>query len=129
MVGDNDALMFWMGLSQIPQRQGQSSDGQHDFDGRISISVDAGNPPDIADFPQPGLLANFARQGHIVDPTSWMSEDWLQQQYNQSWLDMAKMEGPDGGEMTGGTWYRFNSKSLVWYPKAQFEAAGHVWLG
>ena len=31
------------------------------------------DPPDIADFPQPGLLANFARQGHVIDPTSYMS--------------------------------------------------------
>ena len=70
-------------------------------------------------------MANFARQGHIVDPTTWMSEEWLQQQYNQSWLDMAMVEGPDGSPMMGGTWYRFNGKSLVWYPKAQFEAAGY----
>ncbi|MBE2224249.1 MAG: hypothetical protein IAF02_22105, partial [Anaerolineae bacterium] len=35
--------------------------GDKEFEGRISIAVDAGNPPDIADFPQPGLLANFVR--------------------------------------------------------------------
>jgi alpha-glucoside transport system substrate-binding protein len=27
--------------------------------------------------------------------------------------------------MTGGLWYRFNGKSLVWYPKAKFEEAGY----
>jgi alpha-glucoside transport system substrate-binding protein len=58
--------------------------GDKEFEGRLSIAVDAGDPPDIADFPQPGLLANFARQGFVVDPTTWMSEDWLSQQYNQS---------------------------------------------
>ena len=65
--------------------------GSKEFEGSISIRVDAGDAPDIADFPQPGLLANFTRQGYIIDPTSWMSEDWLKQQYNQSWLDMATM--------------------------------------
>ncbi|MEA3336886.1 MAG: ABC transporter substrate-binding protein [Chloroflexota bacterium] len=94
--------------------------GDKEFEGRLSIAVDAGNPPDIADFPQPGLLANFARQGHIVDPTTFISEDWLKQQYNQSWLDMGNMAG-----QTAGVWHRFNGKSLVWYPKAQFEAAGY----
>jgi alpha-glucoside transport system substrate-binding protein len=99
--------------------------GSKEFEGSISIRVDAGDAPDIADFPQPGLLANFARQGKIVDPTTFIPESWLQQQYNQSWLDMAMVPGPDGKMMTGGVWYRFNGKSLVWYPKDDFEAAGY----
>ncbi|HEY52993.1 MAG TPA: carbohydrate ABC transporter substrate-binding protein, partial [Caldilineae bacterium] len=70
--------------------------GDKEFEGRLAIAVDAGNAPDIADFPQPGALANYARQGHIVDPTTFISEDWLKQQYNQSWLDMATVAGPDG---------------------------------
>jgi alpha-glucoside transport system substrate-binding protein len=49
-----------------------------------------------------------------------MSEDWLAQQYNQSWLDMAQVEG-----QVGGVWHRFNGKSLVWYPKDDFDAAGY----
>ena len=94
--------------------------GDKEFEARLSISVDAGDAPDIADFPQPGKAANYARQGYIVDPTTWMSEDWLKQQYNQSWLDMAKMEG-----QVGGVWHRFNGKSLVWYPKDDWDAAGY----
>ena len=94
--------------------------GDKEFEGRLSIAVDAGDPPDIADFPQPGLLANFTRQGLIVDPTSYIPQDWLEQQYNQSWLDMGTMEG-----QTAGVWHRFNGKSLVWYPKDDFDAAGY----
>jgi len=94
--------------------------GDKEFEGRLSIAVDAGNPPDIADFPQPGLMANYTRQGHIVDPTTWIPEDWLKQQYNQSWLDMGQAAG-----QTAGVWHRFNGKSLVWYPKAAFDAAGY----
>jgi alpha-glucoside transport system substrate-binding protein len=99
--------------------------GNKEFEGTISIRVDAGDAPDIADFPQPGLLAGFVRQGKIVDPTEWIPESWLQQQYNQSWLDMAQMEGPDGTDQTAGVWHRFNGKSLVWYPKAKFDEAGY----
>ena len=99
--------------------------GDKTFESRIAISVDAGNPPDIADFPQPGAVANYARQGYLIDPASWISEDWLKQQYNQSWLDMGTVAGPDGAPMNGGVWHRFNGKSLVWYPKAQFDAAGY----
>ena len=99
--------------------------GDKEFEGRLAIAVDAGNAPDIADFPQPGALANYARQGHIVDPTTFISEDWLKQQYNQSWLDMATTTGPDGSPMIDGVWHRFNAKSLVWYPKDDWDAAGY----
>jgi alpha-glucoside transport system substrate-binding protein len=99
--------------------------GDKDFEARISIAVDAGDAPDIADFPQPGAVAGFVRQGHVVDPTTFISADWLAQQFNQSWLDMAQMEGPDG-EQSAGVWHRFNGKSLVWYPKDDFDAAGYT---
>ncbi len=87
------------------------------------IRVDAGDAPDIADFPQPGLLADFVSQGKIVDPTDWIPGDWLQQQYNQSWLDMAMMTAR--WDRSAGVWHRFNGKSLVWYPKDDFDAAGY----
>jgi alpha-glucoside transport system substrate-binding protein len=95
--------------------------GSKEFEGSISIRVDAGDAPDIADFPQPGLLASFVNSGKIVDPTTFISEEWLAQQYNQSWLDMAQIGG-----QTAGVWHRFNGKSLVWYPKDDFEAAGYT---
>ncbi len=100
--------------------------GDKEFEARISISVDAGDPPDIADFPQPGKVASFARQGHLVDLNEFIPQDWLEQQYNQSWLDMGTMAGPDGEPMTAGLWHRFNGKSLVWYPKKAWDAAGYA---
>jgi alpha-glucoside transport system substrate-binding protein len=100
--------------------------GSKEFEGSISIRVDAGDAPDIADFPQPGLLASFVSQGKVVDPTTFIPQEWLEKQYNESWLDMAMMPGPDGEEQTAGVWYRFNGKSLVWYPKDDFEAAGYT---
>jgi hypothetical protein len=36
--------------------------GDKEFEARLSIAVDAGNAPDIADFPQPGCCG-YARQG------------------------------------------------------------------
>ncbi len=98
--------------------------GNKEFEGSISIRVDAGDAPDIADFPQPGLVASFVRQGKVIDPLSWMPQEWLDQQYNASWLDMATMAGPEA-DQSAGVWHRFNGKSLVWYPKDDFDAAGY----
>jgi alpha-glucoside transport system substrate-binding protein len=99
--------------------------GNKEFEGTISIRVDGGDPPDIADFPQPGLLGNLVKAGHVVDVGSFLSDDWLKQQYNESWLQMGMMDSPDG-EINAGVWYRFNGKSLVWYPKDDFDAAGYT---
>ena len=55
---------------------------------------------------------------------TFLDMDGLKKNYNQSWLDMAMMDGPDG-EIMAGVWERVNGKSLVWYPKDDFEAAGY----
>jgi alpha-glucoside transport system substrate-binding protein len=87
--------------------------------------VDAGQAPDIADFPQPGKVLTFVEQGKIVDVNTFIPKEWLTKQYNQSWLDMATMEGPDG-PIAAGVFNRTSVKSLVWYPKAKFDEAGYA---
>ncbi|MCB8921031.1 MAG: carbohydrate ABC transporter substrate-binding protein [Ardenticatenaceae bacterium] len=72
------------------------------------------------DFPQPGKAAGFVADGLVTDVTTWMSEDWLSQQYNQSWRDMVTFDG-----LEAGVFHRFNGKSLVWYPKDDWDAAGY----
>ncbi len=99
--------------------------GSKEFEASISIRVDADDAPDIADFPQPGLLANFVQTGDIVDVSTFIDPGWLDQQYNQSWLDMGKIDGPDG-TITAGVWNRYFGKSIVWYPIEEFEASGYA---
>ncbi len=98
--------------------------GSKEFETTISVRVDAGDPPDIADFPQPGLLGNLAKAGKVVDVSSFMNMDWLEKNYKQAWLDMAMMESPEG-EIMAGVWARFNGKSQVWYPKKAWDEAGY----
>lgn len=100
-------------------------EGSKEFEATINIRVDGGNAPDIADFPQPGLLASIAKTGKVVDLTSVLDQDKLKANYNQSWLDMSTMDGKDG-KIMAGIWNRSNVKSLVWYPKKQFEEAGYT---
>ena len=123
---DEDAVKFNNSVKEFEEKTGIDIqyEGSKQFEASISVRVDAGDAPDIVDFPQPGLLGNFVKAGKVVDLNTFMSEDWLKQNYKQSWLDMATMEGPDG-PMMAGVWQRFNGKSLVWYPKAKFEEAGY----
>ncbi|MFN8459258.1 MAG: ABC transporter substrate-binding protein [Anaerolineae bacterium] len=124
---DQDAVKFDETMADFEEKTGIDIqyEGSKEFEASISIRVDAGDPPDIVDFPQPGLLANFAKQGKVVDVSEFLDMEALKANYNQSWLDMAMMEGPDG-PMMAGVWERVNGKSLVWYPKKAFDEAGYT---
>jgi alpha-glucoside transport system substrate-binding protein len=123
---DNDAVKFDESVKSFEEKTGidiQYS-GSKEFEASIAISIEGGNAPDIVDFPQPGLLNNFVKKGLVVDGSKFLDMAKLKANYNQSWLDMATMAGPDGPIMAG-VWGRVNGKSLVWYPKAAFDAAGY----
>lgn len=98
--------------------------GTKEFETIITAAVEGGSAPDIADFPQPGLLLRFVQSGDAVDVSTFLDEGWMQQNYLQSWLDMSMMPGPDG-DIMAGVWARFNAKSQVWYPVPEFEEAGY----
>ncbi len=117
-----DAVIFNNSIAAFEEATGIDIqyEGSKEFEASISIRVQANDPPDIADFPQPGLMSTFARQGKIIPATTLVPEAWLAQNYLDSWRDMATVDGTEWG-----VWHRFNAKSLVWYPKAAFEASGY----
>ena len=93
-------------------------EGSGDFEQLIRVQVEAGDPPDIAQFSQPGLIAEMADK--MVPLDSFMNMDQLKEDYIQSWLDLATFDG-----QLYGLFYRANTKSLVWYYKPTFDAAGY----
>lgn len=122
---DEDAVKFDNSVAAFEEATGIDIqyEGSKEFEASIGIRVEAGDPPDIVDFPQPGLLATFVAQGEVVDVSTFLPEESFAN-YNQSWWDMATMAGPDG-PIVAGVWHRFNAKSQVWYPQEEFEAAGY----
>ncbi len=123
---DEDEVKFNNSVAAFEEATGIDIryEGSKEFEATISVRSDAGNPPDIADFPQPGLLATFVRDGKIVDLSPYFSREYLQSKYIDSWIDMGTIEGANG-PITAGVWHRFNGKSLVWYPKDDWDAAGY----
>jgi len=125
---DNDAVVFEQSIKPFEDATGidiQYS-GSKEFEANISIQIDGGNPPDIVDFPQPGLLATQVRKGKVIPADTVIDPAWLKQNYAQSWQDMAMMTDDAGNTMIAGIWARFNGKSIVWYPKKEFDAAGYT---
>jgi alpha-glucoside transport system substrate-binding protein len=124
---DNDAVKFDASVKAFEDATGIDIQytGSKEFEASIRVAVEGGSAPDIVDFPQPGLLANFAAEGKVVDLTDIVNADWLKENYIQSWLDMGTMEGPNG-PILAGVWGRANVKSIVFYPKKAFDEAGYT---
>jgi len=123
---DNDAVKFDESVKAFEEATGIDIQytGSKEFEASISITIEGGSAPDIVDFPQPGLLGTLVAKGHGVDLSKVINPDWLKKNYLQSWLDMGTMQGPNG-PITAGIWARANGKSLVFYPKKAFDAAGY----
>jgi alpha-glucoside transport system substrate-binding protein len=119
---DEDARRFQASMDPFEERTGiqVEYEGSGDFETLILVRVEGNDPPDIAAFPQPGLLADFVDKGNVLDLSDWFDADYLKGQYEDHWLDMAMMDG-----MMSGVWYRANVKSLVWYPVPEFQEAGY----
>jgi alpha-glucoside transport system substrate-binding protein len=124
---DNDAVKFDESVKAFETTTGIDIqyEGSKEFEASIGIRIEGGDPPDIVDFPQPGLLSTFVAKGLAIDLNTFIDQDLLKANYNQSWMDMATMDGPDGPIMAG-VWGRVNGKSLVWYPKKAFDEAGYT---
>ena len=123
---DNDAVKFDNSVKAFEEMTGIDIqyEGSKEFEASIGISIEGGNAPDIVDFPQPGLLKNFVAKGYVVDLNKALDMNKVKSNYIESWLDMATMDSPDGPIMAG-IWGRVNGKSLVWYNKKEFDAAGY----
>ena len=94
-------------------------EGRFDFATALPERVAAGNPPDVAMFPQPQLIAKFANSGDLV-PLTFLNERSLKQAYSDAWLELGAVDG-----VPYGIWYRASVKSLVWYRPTAFEAKGY----
>jgi alpha-glucoside transport system substrate-binding protein len=119
---DEDGVKFNQSMDAFEEATGINVNyiGSKEFEAAIAIRIDAGDPPDVVDFPQPGLYAGFVRSGHVVPVTEFMSDAWLDQQYGSGWREFVSVDGQETAVM-----HRFSGKSLVWYPKAQWDAAGY----
>jgi len=84
--------------------------GTRDMDAILSTRVDAGNPPDVAVFANPGKLAEFTRQGEMVDLSSILDMDMIREEYSQSWIDLGTIEGQYFGLFT-----KTAAKGFIWY--------------
>lgn len=100
--------------------------GSDSFETQIVIDAEAGSPPNIAIFPQPGLAADFASRG-LLHPLGEETGNWVTDNYaaGSSWVDLGTYAGADGQDALYGFFYKVDVKSLVWYVPENFEDFGY----
>ncbi|MDT3318105.1 ABC transporter substrate-binding protein [Microbacterium sp. KSW4-11] len=93
-------------------------DGNTDFQTAVVARATAGNPPDIAIYPQPGVLKSQTQSLFPLEDLG-IDVDAITADEANGLGDIAVVDG-----QTFGLPYSINVKSLVWYNPAAFEAAG-----
>ncbi len=90
------------------------------FNQLINTRVQGNDAPDVALFPQPGIMRDIAEQDLLAD---------LSDVVDQSELDAHVQGVLETGQLDGRQYavpMSINVKSIVFYPKQAFEAAGYT---
>ena len=117
---DPDAIRiftdFWAPLAECT---GVTIDfqGTDQFEVQAPVLLQGGSPPDVIDFPQPGLLRTLA-PNLITFPENVAAH--AANDFIPGWEDLYTIDG----EVKAIPW-RANVKSMVWYSPAAFEEAGY----
>jgi alpha-glucoside transport system substrate-binding protein len=91
-----------------------------DFEEQLQIRAEGGTL-DVAAVPQPGGVIDLAEKGQIVALEDMGFDiDELNDTFGESFVALAEYEGKHYGIPSN-----INLKSMVWYPKDDFDAAGY----
>ena len=83
----------------------------------LATAIAGGHPPDMADIAQPGLIKQFAEQGHIKPLT--FAKGVVAKNFAPSWVQLGTFSGKFYALP-----FKAANKSLLWYNVPAFKTAG-----
>ena len=93
-------------------------EGSAEFEAQLKVREKAGNPPDIALIPQPGLLATMVATGSVVAPSAGTVTN-TDANWTPDWKGYGTVDGTFYAPPNSS-----NLKSLVWYSPSMFADNG-----
>jgi alpha-glucoside transport system substrate-binding protein len=90
-----------------------------EFEDQLKPKVEGGNAPDLAIFPQPGLLQTFAQSGKLKPATDALTTE-AEANWDPGWVSYGTVDGIYFGAPLGA-----NLKSLIWYSPKYFKQYGY----
>ena len=94
-------------------------EGDKSFEQQILVRAKAGNPPDIAIVPQPGLLKQLVSTGKVKEAPAEVATN-VDKFWGKDWRGYATVDGKFYGAPSGAS-----VKSLVWYSPKAFTEGGY----
>jgi alpha-glucoside transport system substrate-binding protein len=91
--------------------------GTRDLTAILTTRIQAGNPPDIAILPNPGLMKQYAIAGNLKPLNNILDMTTINQQYPKSWIDLGTVNGN-----YYALFMRAANKSMVWYDPSVFTS-------
>jgi len=93
-------------------------EGSDQFETQLVVRVKAGNAPDIAYIPQPGLLKTVVSSGAAVEAPSAVSDN-VDEFFGEDWKSYGTVDDKFYAAPLGA-----NVKSFVWYSPTMFQKNG-----
>src|SRR3954463_2482904 len=93
-------------------------EGSKEFEAQLPVRVQAGNPPDIAYVPQPGLLKTLVATGKVVEAPSQVADN-VDKWFGEDWKAYGTVDDKFYAAPLGA-----NVKSFVWYSPKMFKKNG-----
>ena len=95
-----------------------SYEGSDQFETQLVVRVKAGNAPDIAYIPQPGLLKTVVSSGSVVEAPQPVSDN-VDEFFGEDWKSYGTVDGTFYAAPLGAS-----VKSFVWYSPKMFKDNG-----
>jgi alpha-glucoside transport system substrate-binding protein len=95
-------------------------EGDKAFETQILVRARAGNPPDLAFVPQPGLVKQLVATGKAVPAPQEVSDN-ADKYWDKAWKQYTTIDGKFYGAPLGAS-----VKSLIWYSPSEFKDSGYT---
>ncbi len=90
--------------------------GTRDLTAVLTTRIQAGNPPDVAILPNPGLMKQYAQAGNLVPLDSILDMTTIQSEYSKGWLDLGTVNNH-----LYALFIKAANKSMIWYDPTVFS--------
>ena len=119
-IGDTEAKLLEESWAAWEKESGIDIqyEASKEFETQIAIRAQGGNAPDLAIFPQPGLMADLASRDYLK-PAPKSVEDNVDEFWSEDW----KAYGTQGDTLYGAP-LMASVKGFVWYSPAKFTEWG-----
>jgi alpha-glucoside transport system substrate-binding protein len=85
-------------------------EGTRDLNAVLTTRVQGNNPPDLAGLPGPGPMADFARQGKLVDLDQIVDMQALRDEYAPTWIQLGTVDNK-----LVSIFIKASIKGSIWY--------------